>query len=318
MNARIFAALLLTFLCPTVRAGDDASEWKRLNREGTKALEKNDFTRAEALLLQAVAKAEAFGPEDKRYAESYRPLAHAATQLQDYQTADLAYTRLAYADGKRLGTNDLRVAQDLLDYVEIAGYTRQFVLGTDALGRATEIVEQKLGKFSRGMGLCYATRAGLELQAHALRQADTNFQKALELLEGTQTVMHFSGDDLQMKQAYFSPPPIFVANVLNKLAICQRQEKKYPEAAASLRRSLDLLEREYGGNSLYLFNGLFNLAGVYADEGKLSEAETAARRAVSLARTVDRSNPTVKSAHALLAKILRAEGKGAEANKFAQ
>jgi len=318
MNAKIAAALLLISVCPAARASDDASEWRRLNREGTRALEKNDFAHAEQLLMKAVAKAEKFGPEDKRYAESFRPLAHAATELHDYQTADLAYTRLAYADGKRLGTNDLRVAQDLLDYVEIAGFTQQFVLGREALDRATTIVAQKLGKFSRGMGLCYAARAGLELQENLPAAADANFQKALELLEGTQTVMHFSGEDMQMKQAYFSPPPIFVANVLNKFAICQRQERKYAEAEASLRRSLDLLEREYGKGSLYLFNGLFNLASVYNDEGKLSEAESAGRRALSLARAVDRSNPAAQSARALLAKILLAEGKNAEARKFAQ
>jgi tetratricopeptide (TPR) repeat protein len=309
LNNRGWAALLLGCLCLTAYASDNAAVWKRLNREGKNALKANDFAKAEPLLLKAAAAAEAFGPEDERYAESYRPLAIAAEELRDYPTADLAYTRLAYADGKRLGTNDIKVAEDLLGYVEVTGFTEEFMLGREALERAKSIVEMTRGKFSRSMGRYYFVAGNFELQENNLPAAETNFTKALEILDGSKVRIHFSGADIQMKQSYFDPPQAFVATVLGSYALCQRKEKNYGAAEASLLRSIEMLEREYGSSSPNLFNSLSNLALTYLDDGKLPEAEKTARRAVSVLRTIDPSNPVVQPAHALLAKILKREGK---------
>ena len=57
MKAISFLLFLLLLISDKVRADDNAAEWKRLNREGKKALEKNDFVRAKDLLFKAAAKA---------------------------------------------------------------------------------------------------------------------------------------------------------------------------------------------------------------------------------------------------------------------
>jgi tetratricopeptide (TPR) repeat protein len=293
----------------SARATDDGTIWKQLYRDGTKALEKNDYAKAKTLLSEAAERAENFDPDDKRFADTYRRLAFVSVQLRDYRSAVLAYGRLLYGDQRRLGTNDLRFAGDLLQAVEVDGFAKNFAEGQENLDRATAIVMKSRGNQSVAMGICYFSRGELELQEGHQPIAEENFQKAIQLLDATTTKLHFFSPEMRVKESYFDPPRTMLANVFNACGICQCQEKKYAEAEDSFGQCIQIFEREYGRGSVRLVNPLSNLADTYLQDGRLPEAEAAARRALKLVPAVEQSHPAVKVTRHLLAKILTAEGK---------
>jgi hypothetical protein len=300
----------------TTTWASDSSEWRHLQEEGQKALEKNNLTNAEDLFIKASEKAEPFGIADERYAKSLRHLGDAALQLHHYANADFAFTRLIRADGARWGTNDLLVAEDLLQLTDVAGSEKQFLRAHESVDAATAIVRVAANKNTSAMGFCDSTRAWLEMKEGHLDLAETDFQEALEIFETRGTAVRYSGSRLQMSHTYFVKPEALVVDTLKSLAACQIKEKKYPQAEDSLHRELGILESDLGKNSPQLAIPLDVLARIYFLEGKLAEAESTTRRALGLLSKADPSQPSVNNARALLGKILAAEGKSDEAATF--
>ncbi|HWD17946.1 MAG TPA: tetratricopeptide repeat protein [Verrucomicrobiae bacterium] len=300
----------LVFCVAAAAWADNATDWKKLNHDGKKALEKNDFATAEKLLLQAADKATNFDLGDERYAESLEPLGHAAVQLRHYTNADMAYARLVEADSKRLGTNSLKVAWDLMQVTEVASYEGEFERGQEALERAISMVTAVRGAVSPAMGMCWAQKGGFELQQQHFLDAETDYKKALPMLEQTGVTMHFSGADLQMKQSYFDPPQVFAIEIMNNLAICQRKEEKYAEAEKTLRDAIKLVEWKYGGDAAHLVTPLANLAATLLDEHKFPEAKDTADRALGILRKINPSLPLAKQLREI--KAMAQAGKAPE------
>ncbi|HEX4119109.1 MAG TPA: tetratricopeptide repeat protein [Verrucomicrobiae bacterium] len=319
INLRPSVAILLLLTAFTARAADDSDKWKHLYRAATKAMEKNEYNAAESLLIAASEIAEKFGPNDERYSDTFRSLGDASTHLHHFGIAAAAYARLADADGERLGTNDIKVANDLLQLVEVAGFQQDYQNGTDAMDRATSIVRRNVGNNCYAMGICESHRADLELQEGHHAAAESNYLHAIKLLDSEQTVCSFSGKGLMAKGTVFAPSHLAVALTLNQLGICQTQEKKYDEAQASLRRSIKLTQWIFcGSSSPALVNPLYNLAIACFKGGDLADAESAARRALSIIDNYNRSDPTRVWIQKVLSATLIAEGKPAEAKKFAR
>lgn len=70
-----------------------------------------------------------------------------------------------------------------------------------------------------------------------------------------------------------------LAHVHESQAKIARAEGRYPSAEQSFKRALALKEEGLGGNHLEVAMTLLDLAGVYARDGKESEAETLTQRA---------------------------------------
>ncbi len=214
--------LLLGVICLTARAHDDDADWKRLDKEGRKQLERNDFAKAKESYLKAATIGEKLGPNDERYASSFRSLGYAAQQVGEFSMADFGYTRALQSDEMRLGSNDIVVAYDLMSLADVAGYGDEFLRCDEALDRARPIVEMKIGKYSAGMGIWFASRGSLEMKEGHAASAETNFLKALELLPVNSTFMPFSGANMRIIQSYFKPSQTATAYVYNNLGLVQR------------------------------------------------------------------------------------------------
>jgi tetratricopeptide (TPR) repeat protein len=316
MNARIIIGSILFAVCIAAHATDDSAEWKRLERNANIAFAHSEFSKAEKLLIAASQIADKFGPQDKRYAETYRSLGEAFFELQRFDLAADVYKRAADSDGQRLGTNELVVAEDLLRFVEMSGYAGNFLDGREALERATLIIREKGSDSPHLMGICYARRGYLELQESHFAVAETNFLKALEILETEKTERHFAATGFQMRITTFVPEQADAAHVLDQLGVCQTAEKKYSQAETSFLRSIDLMQWKYGKSSGTLVNPCYNLALCYLAEGKLADAEKMARRVFSYFDMVQGPKSMSEKARQLMSKVLRAEGKNDEARKF--
>ncbi|HEX3720398.1 MAG TPA: tetratricopeptide repeat protein [Verrucomicrobiae bacterium] len=315
MNARLTSILFLLLVILVASADDDAAKWKGLDHKGNKALKKNDYATAETLFVEASKFAEKFGPKDARYAETFRSLAAASNRLRHFGFAAMAYKRLADADGQRLGTNDIKVADDLLQYVEMAGYEKDFQNGNEALERATAIVLEQCGHYSYAMGVCYAQRGDLELQQSHLAIAETNFLKAIRPMEAHQYRTLVSSRGLPIISVLV-PSRRAVASVFNQLGVCQYEEKKFGPAEIAFLRCIELNKLEYTDPSSVIAAPLANLARAYLGDGKLADAEKNARKAFSIVDRVEPSNPMEQSTRRLLATVLIAEGKTGEAKKI--
>jgi tetratricopeptide (TPR) repeat protein len=210
----------------TAHAADENAEWKRLNHEGMKALERSDPVGAKAAFYNAVVLADNFGPKDSRFSQSYRALGFSALQMQDYPTADLGYTRAIRGDEARLGSNDLVVASDLLGLVEAARQLEEFVTCHESLERAAKIVEAKQGGASPAMGLCCAARGAVEFQEAHFSAAETNLERAIRLLDKTAWVLHAIGPEEQLSGSFFQPPQILTLEAFTNYAACLREQKR--------------------------------------------------------------------------------------------
>ena len=70
-----------------------------------------------------------------------------------------------------------------------------------------------------------------------------------------------------------------MAPPLNTLGLVYRAENKFGEAESAYRRSLGILEKVYGSESMDVGNINFNIAAVMIDQGRQSQAMPYIRKA---------------------------------------
>ncbi|HWD17945.1 MAG TPA: tetratricopeptide repeat protein [Verrucomicrobiae bacterium] len=306
------AALLLTGLVS--RGADAASEWQKLKGAADWALLENDNIKAEALLLPAVEKAKQFGMMDRRYAETLRMLIQGAREVPDFATADSAVKQLLAVDAMRLGTNSTELAIDLLYEADVATRQEDFPRAQNALTQSSQIVEKSCGPLAPPMGFCYFTRGNFELPQKHFSAAETNYQKALELLEKSRMLGYYT--DTNGPVTYqLTPAPEGIAGVaLYKMAVCQRQEGNHAAAEASLQKSINIVKSKYGHWARLLVDPLLSLAEMEVEEGKLPEAEKAVKWALGALKSAPPTHPLNIEARELLDDI-KAEKKKKSAAK---
>jgi tetratricopeptide (TPR) repeat protein len=312
---RFFNFLLVVALlgCLPLFAEDKAAvdEWKKDMQQAKNAWEKNQFGQAKSFYEAALVQAEKFGPDDARLSETLNKLARILSQLDESPDASAALRRALAMDEKRLGTNDIRLAGELLDLGALSSYSHRYEEAEGYYLRAQSLAESKYGHFDRMVGVCILQRANAAMMEDRLEDSEKLFKQALELIESDRTKFNFAINQYASRSVLL-PNKTQVAVALNDMGLLYTKEKKYDDAEASFNRSLKIFESEYGKNSLNLCNGLYNLAVLHVQQGKLAEAEGLLRRSLSILKPTDSDHPLAIQTRQLLDKILQPKNKPAQ------
>lgn len=303
--------LLLTQFSFGLLGADKLSDktWKQLTKDAQKALEKNDLISANDKLTSALQEAEQFGNADSRLIETLGTLGHVQFQLTKYPEAEAIYRRLLTIDETKYGTNSVEVAGTLLSLGSACQFALKFDQSDEAFKRAESIVEAKYGVFSPGVGMCMRRRAELYHMQKKYEESEVLYKKALELLENPQNKVKFSANG-HLTRTVFQPSYTEIANLLNDLGLLYKDERKFAEAESTIKRSLKILEEQFGKNSVNLVGGLTNLALMQSQEDKYEEAEAYARRSLTILRkSIPATHPALLQGKSLLYRILLQQGK---------
>ncbi len=296
--------------------GSDITEWEKLQREGNSGVRRASLHAAAKAFTKAAEKAETFGKDDARYAESLRGMGFVAMETGNFNGADFAFTRLTRIDGLLYGTNDLLVAQDLIVLTELSSRTGPSTRGDESIPAAEAIIRQKAGTNSPEMGYCIATRASLEAAEDHLPQAEKHFQEALAILDRDGTEAHFRGSGSFPKEFEVKSPRFYLFLVLNNYGLCQENEKKFQEAKATFQRAIKIVEKEYGTTSVALIELYYNLGRTESMAHETREAEKTLRRAYLLSGGSLNPGPLGEQIRKLLVEVLKNDGKTYEASLY--
>jgi len=317
MNHQIkgFSRVLLVVAllgCLSLFAEDKAaaSAWKKDMQQAKDAWKKNQFSQAKDFFQAALVEAEKFEPDDTRLSETLNNLARIHMQLGENPDASANLRRALSIDEKDVAANASRVVGDLLDLGALCAYGHRYEEADGYFLRAQSLAESKFGHFDRVVGVCILQRAGAAMMEDRLEDSEKLFKQALQLIESDRTKFNFAINQYSTRSVWL-PNKTQVASALNDMGLLYTKEKKYGDADASFNRSLKIFEGEYGKTSLYLCNGLYNLATLDVQQGKLTEAEALLQRSLSILKPTDSDHPLAIQTRQLLDKILQAKSKSA-------
>lgn len=305
----LFAAVLAHF---PLSAQDKVAEsaWKKANAQAENALKKNQLNKASDSYADALGQAEKLGTNDSRLPETLRKFGAVRLQLGETPDAERAFRRALALDEKIVGTNDVRLAEVLLDLGEVCMDMYRFEEAEDYFARAQAVVEHKFGRFDRTVGTCLQYRGEAALRDDRLPDAEKFLQEALELAESPRVKVNFEINQYAYRRVQL-PNRGQLAGIYNDFGTLYLKMKRYDDSENSLKKSVGLLETQYGKNSLYVCNPLFNSALTYADEGKYAEAEAALRRCLALLKAGKSDAPMLETAQKELETVLELKKKGA-------
>jgi tetratricopeptide (TPR) repeat protein len=319
MRARVPFAAIRPFCCPLALAflvlivvpglaQDKASlkAWQSDLKVAEDAFAGNQFRRAAELYQAALADAKTFPTNDARLSSALRKQARACENAGDLAAAISAQWRALLIDQGRLGTNDYRLAEDLIGLGEKCSYAQRFDEADEYYLRAESLVERKFGKFDATVGICKESRARTAMMDNRFADAERLFQEAVELLNSDRIVFHFRMN-ANPSRTVVSTPKSALAGALNDLGVLYLKEKKLSDAEKALNRSLHLAEADLGKKSLVLCTALGNLSQVYFQQGRLPLAEQTLRRSLDIMADVEPDNPQVVKTRSMLAAVQRAE-----------
>jgi tetratricopeptide (TPR) repeat protein len=88
----------------------------------------------------------------------------------------------------------------------------------------------------------------------------------------------FAQRSLPIQEKTLGPESLPVSTTLNRLGICERELKQFPQAEASLKRALAIREKRLPPNHNWIVISLENLGSVYLCEGQPEKAVPLALR----------------------------------------
>jgi tetratricopeptide (TPR) repeat protein len=287
--AVIFASLPLV-------AQDKAAEkeWKKNTDKAENAFKRNQFNDAGELYAAAVANAEKFPTDDPRLSETLLKQARVRLQLGEYSDAESAIRRALALDEKRLGTNDERLVGDLVGLGEACMFAHRYQEADMYFVRAQTLYERKFGRFDRTVGICLEERGRAALGDERFTDAEKYLKEALELAESPRVKTDFQINQYAQRWIQ-NPSQGQVAEILNDLGLLYLRVKRYDESETSFRKSLKLLEGQYGKNSLFLCNPLSNYADTLVANNKYAEGEKQLRRCLSILEWAKADHPLIVS-----------------------
>jgi tetratricopeptide (TPR) repeat protein len=134
----------VALLLPTI-VGADANAWFLLTSEGTQALERGEYARAEQLLLSALGEAEGSGRRDIRLAASLNNLAVLYEARNELGRAEGLYRQALAIQEQLLGPTHPAVALGLGTLAELQRRRGQYAQAEPLFRRALAAQEQALG-----------------------------------------------------------------------------------------------------------------------------------------------------------------------------
>ena len=155
--------------------------------------------------------------------------------------------------------------------------------GDESMEAAMAIVQEKSGEDSPDKGYCLGVRAALGREEDHLSEAETNFERSLDILRRKGKFLHFRSSGLPNTNSAVEESQALIADVLSDYAVCQTRRKNSRGAEESLRHAIEITEQAYGNTSSALIRLYYNLGEAYAQEKNLPAAERELKRAYVLA-----------------------------------
>jgi tetratricopeptide (TPR) repeat protein len=256
--------------------------------------ESGRFEEARDLLLRIKAEAEKAGVDDTPMATILNDLGTVYTALGEYTAAEKSYRNAI----RRVKDDSRPIMSLLLDNLAslYMSFGQRYSQAEQLRRRALQLRIAEVGPEAPGVATLLSNLGATCMELGRWREAGDLFQRALKLLEKTDT--HET------------------AGVLQNLAVLAGNQRNYGESASYLIRSIATLESKLGEDHPELVIPLLNAGRVQILMKRPFAAEPFLLRALRIAeQKLGREHPTVVEILASYETVLRRTKRGAEAKQ---
>ena len=289
-EAEVMYQQALRMLEMTGQSGDLANAYNNL---ASLYKETRSFNEAETMYQQALLMLEMTGRSGD-LANAYNNLASLYKETQRFNEAETMYQQALHMLEMTGRSGDLANAYNNL--ASLYKETQRFNEAETMYQQALHMLEMT-GRSSGDLAKAYNNLASLYKDTQRFNEAETMYQQALHMLE-----MSGRSSDL--------------ANAYNNLASLYKETQRFNEAEAMYEKALYILKKTASGRPAQA-RSLNGLGEVLIAKGKIQEAESALRRALTIFEsTYNRNHPEAVKAKENLARILESKGENDEARSL--
>ena len=270
--------------------------WETYRDAGKQAHAEGRFGEAEAQFQAAIEKAEEFGKEDPRYAESVEGLAEVYMATGQYARAEPLRREVLRIRQQALGPDHPQVIDTLEKLGRNYFYQNKFSDAEPLFRGVLEAREKSLGPQNSAVAASLDQIGGVYLNQKQYDKAEPYFQRALEIRE------KLAGADRAA-----------VARSLENLSALYMQQDRCADGLDRQRRALAVYEEVVGPESQEAGAAWQNLGRSLARCANPGEAQKAYERAIKIAEN-GRPGPSMGALLEEYAVVLRDLNRGGEAD----
>ena len=251
---------------------------------------------AEKHLLQALAiRTKTSGPDDPTVARVISGLGALRIRQGRYADAEKLYTQALAIEQKAPSPNDTAIASNLANLGSTYLYQQRYPDAQRMFERSLELQERVLGpnhpdlaSVSNNLGVLYWNQG--------------RYSDALPLYLRTQAIF----------ERTLEPTHPHMASMLNNIAETYWKLGRYQDAEPLFRKALMIKEAKLERGDPMIATTLNGMAGLFRDQRRYADAEPLYRRALAI--RVAAKNPAVAETVKDYGELLRATGRGADAD----
>ena len=277
--------------------GSDFGMSDLLREAGVALLRQSRFTSAETYLRRSISLSEEqLGSEHPNTATTLFHLAELLQATNRLSEAESLYLKALEVNERILGPSHPSVISTYANLASLYKVTERFAEAEMMYQQVLHMLEMTEGR-SGNIANVYNNLASLYKETQRFNEAEFMYQQALHMLE-----MSGRSSDL--------------ANAYNNLASLYKETQRFNEAEAMYEKALYILKKTASGRPAQA-RSLNGLGEVLIAKGKIQEAESALRRALTIFEsTYNRNHPEAVKAKENLARILESKGENDEARSL--
>lgn len=315
---------------------------------GQAYVQRNDYQRAEPLLLQSMAITRDLAPDDNlRIASGLHALANLRRMQERFDEADQLFRQAL----ELLPANDAKVVPLLMkvlnDHALLLDYRGDHLTAEKTYRRAIQLGEQSLGSdhtnpadladLTHNLADSLAKQGHLEAAAPLFRKSLAQYRKVLGP-EHPFTVMALANygrflqqrgdlqaaeialrEALQLDEKVRGAEHVFTGYDHGLIGFLLLEQKRPQEAAAEFRRALSIYERTLEADHLYIGSARLGLGRALVDLGAAADGEIELRKSYDIvSKAVGPDNPMTQIVGAALGHAIASQGRYAEAEPLLQ
>ncbi len=215
--------------------------WNSAMQSAQEALTRSDREEAERFFLAAIHRAEQTG-DNQHLSASLGSFALLRYSQGKYPEVEQLCSRQIAVDEKRLGTNSMVFADELVRFAELEEMLKKYERAEELYRRAQEVTVAKRGSSSPLAGVYLAKRAHLYMLQGRKKEAQIFYGRSLNFLDDAQFNLSFEDDILSKRRHLIEE----IAKIQNEYALICEQEGRIEQAEDILNRAIASLEAIHG------------------------------------------------------------------------
>ncbi len=279
--------------------------WNTYTEQGLLALSAARYGEAEKTLRSALDQAEATGNQ-RQLSMSLNNLAAVYGSEGRLEESESLYKSALAIDEKDLGKDHLDVAMSLANMSTLYCNQGRFNEAEPLCKRALSIIERALGPDNTDVAMALSNLASTYLSQRKYQEAQPLYERALSIYEAAENPSHIElwrGLN-NLANVYRLQGKTEQAAELRKRALAMNQ--KAAASAPIVRQALSMNEKIYGPNHKETAISLSDLASIYQQQGKNSEAEQLYKRAIEILKSPNQADhETLANVFTDYAELLR-------------